>query len=156
MEMVGNREFSDYRDLSDDECHALIKSAKASLGDDLVILGHHYQRADVYQHADLKGDSLKLSRLASQADSEHIIFCGVHFMAEVADIMSKSSQKALLPDLAAGCSMADMANLSKVSRAWNELKSVLGSEMSVTPITYINSAADLKAFCGEHGGIVCT
>jgi quinolinate synthase len=156
MEMVGNREFSDYRDLSDDECHALIKSAKASLGDDLVILGHHYQRADVYQHADLKGDSLKLSRLASQADSEHIIFCGVHFMAEVADIMSKSSQKALLPDLAAGCSMADMANLSKVSRAWNELKTVLGSEMSVTPITYINSAADLKAFCGEHGGIVCT
>jgi quinolinate synthase len=93
MEMVSNRGFSDYRDLSDDECHTLIKNAKASLGDDLVILGHHYQRADVYQHADLKGDSLKLSRLASQADSEHIIFCGVHFMAEVADIMSKSSQK---------------------------------------------------------------
>ncbi|MDC1312004.1 quinolinate synthase NadA [Burkholderiales bacterium] len=156
MEIVGNTEFSNYRDLSDDECHELIKDAKASLGDDLVILGHHYQRADVYKHADLKGDSLKLSRLASQTDSEHIIFCGVHFMAEVADIMSKSSQKALLPDLAAGCSMADMANLSKVNRAWGELNTVLGDGMSVTPITYINSAADLKAFCGEHGGIVCT
>ncbi|MDA0237897.1 MAG: quinolinate synthase NadA [Proteobacteria bacterium] len=156
MELVTSRDFLDYRDRSDDECHRLIKRAKASLGDDLVILGHHYQRADVYQHADLKGDSLKLSKLASQTNSEHIIFCGVHFMAEVADIMSKRNQKALLPDLAAGCSMADMANLSKVNRAWTEIKSVLGEDMSVTPVTYINSAADLKAFCGEHDGIVCT
>ena len=156
MELVTSRDFLDYRDRSDEECHGLIKRAKASLGEDLVILGHHYQRADVYQHADLRGDSLKLSKLASQTNSEHIIFCGVHFMAEVADIMSKQNQKALLPDLAAGCSMADMANLSKVNRAWNELKSVLGEEMSVTPITYINSAADLKAFCGERDGIVCT
>ena len=101
MELVTSRDFLDYRDRSDEECHGLIKRAKASLGEDLVILGHHYQRADVYQHADLRGDSLKLSKLASQTNSEHIIFCGVHFMAEVADIMSKQNQKALLPDLAA-------------------------------------------------------
>ena len=156
MDSEVSRNFLDYRDLSDGECHGRIKSAKSQLGDYLVILGHHYQRADVYQHADLRGDSLKLSRLASETDSEHIIFCGVHFMAEVADIMSKPSQKALLPDLAAGCSMADMANLSKVNRAWSELEIVLGDEMSITPITYINSAADLKAFCGERDGIVCT
>ena len=98
MELVTSRDFLDYSDRSDEECHGLIKRAKASLGEDLVILGHHYQRADVYQHADLRGDSLKLSKLASQTNSEHIIFCGVHFMAEVADIMSKQNQKALLPD----------------------------------------------------------
>jgi quinolinate synthase len=121
-----------------------------------VILCHHYQRADVYQHADLTGDSLKLSRLASQTDSEYVVFCGVHFMAEVADIMSAPHQIAILPDLAAGCSMADMANLAKVERCWRELNEVLNAEEEVTPVTYINSAADLKAFCGEHGGIVCT
>jgi quinolinate synthase len=121
-----------------------------------VILGHHYQRADVYKHADLTGDSLKLSKLASQADADYIVFCGVHFMAEVADILSKPEQAVILPDMNAGCSMADMANLAKVERAWRELGAVLDPDQAITPVTYINSAADLKAFCGEHGGIVCT
>jgi quinolinate synthase len=122
-----------------------------------VLLCHHYQRADVYQYADLTGDSLKLSRLAAETDAEYIVFCGVHFMAEVADIMSKPHQQAILPDLAAGCSMADMANLAKVERCWRELTEVLETpDALITPVTYINSAADLKAFCGEHGGIVCT
>ena len=156
MELVAAREFLTYKELSVEECDARIHDAKRKLGTDLVILGHHYQRADVYRHADLRGDSLKLSRLASRTSAEFMVFCGVHFMAEVADIMSSDDQKSLLPDLEAGCSMADMANLSKVNRTWMELQNVMGDEPSVTPITYINSAADLKAFCGERGGIVCT
>ena len=128
----------------------------ARLGERAVILGHHYQRSDVYQYADLTGDSLKLSRLAAQTDAEYIVFCGVHFMAEVADFMSKPHQTSILPDLAAGCSMADMANLAKVERCWRELNDVLNADETVTPVTYINSAADLKAFCGTHGGIVST
>ena len=131
-------------------CQERIRAARAKLGKRAVILGHHYQRADVYQHADLTGDSLKLSKLASQTDSEYVIFCGVHFMAEVADIMTAPNQIAILPDLAAGCSMADMANLAKVARCWRELSQVLNAEEEITPVTYINSAADLKAFCGEH------
>ena len=149
-------DFVHYSQMPDAECHAHIGAARAALGKQLVILCHHYQRADVYQYADLTGDSLKLSRLASQADAKYIIFCGVHFMAEVADIMSKPDQISILPDLAAGCSMADMANLAKVERCWRELNAVLKAEEQVTPVTYINSAADLKAFCGRHGGIVCT
>ena len=149
-------DFALYSQMPDAECHARIRAARAALGSRLVMLCHHYQRADVYQYADLTGDSLKLSRLASQADAEYIIFCGVHFMAEVADIMSKPEQIAILPDLAAGCSMADMANLAKVERCWRELNEVLNADEVVTPVTYINSAADLKAFCGRHGGIVCT
>ncbi len=150
-------QFDRFNTLADDEAQARIRAARARLGKKAVLLCHHYQRADVYQHADLTGDSLKLSRLASQTDSEFIVFCGVHFMAEVADVMSAPTQTAILPDLAAGCSMADMANLAKVERCWRELNEVLGSaEALVTPVTYINSAADLKAFCGERGGIVCT
>ena len=148
--------FDRFRRLADDDCEKRIVDAKRALGDSAVILGHHYQRADVYKHADLTGDSLKLSKLASQTDAEFIVFCGVHFMAEVADILSKPYQKAILPDLSAGCSMADMANLAKVERAWREIGEVLDPDEKVTPVTYINSAADLKAFCGEHGGIVCT
>ncbi len=148
--------FDPFNSLSDAACHERIRVARAKLGKKAVILCHHYQRADVYQYADLTGDSLKLSRLASQTDSEYVIFCGVHFMAEVADIMTAPHQTAILPDLAAGCSMADMANLAKVERCWRELNEVLNAEEEVTPVTYINSAADLKAFCGEHGGIVCT
>jgi quinolinate synthase len=148
--------FDPFNKMSDEACQERIRVARAKLGKKAVILGHHYQRADVYQHADLTGDSLKLSRLASQTDSEYVIFCGVHFMAEVADIMTAPHQIAILPDLAAGCSMADMANLAKVERCWRELSEVLDAEEEVTPVTYINSAADLKAFCGEHGGIVCT
>jgi quinolinate synthase len=148
--------FERYSDLQDQDCEARIVAAKRRLGKRAVILGHHYQRADVYKHADLTGDSLKLSKLAAQTDADYIVFCGVHFMAEVADILSKPGQVSILPDLAAGCSMADMANLAKVERAWRELAEVLDPDEQVTPVTYINSAADLKAFCGEHGGIVCT
>jgi quinolinate synthase len=150
--------FQRFNSLPDAECQERIRAARARLGKRAVLLCHHYQRADVYQHADITGDSLKLSRLAAQTDAEYIVFCGVHFMAEVADIMSRPEQVAILPDLAAGCSMADMANLAKVERCWRELNDALEgqAEQTVTPVTYINSAADLKAFCGEHGGIVCT
>ena len=149
--------FDRFNALSDGDAHERIRAARARLGDKAVLLCHHYQRADVYQYADLTGDSLKLSRLAAETDAEYIVFCGVHFMAEVADIMSKPHQQAILPDLAAGCSMADMANLAKVERCWRELTEVLETpDALITPVTYINSAADLKAFCGEHGGIVCT
>ncbi|HEY0338492.1 MAG TPA: quinolinate synthase NadA, partial [Burkholderiales bacterium] len=148
--------FDQFKPLAADACEGRIVAAKKALGKRAVILGHHYQRADVYKHADLTGDSLRLAKLAAQTDAEYIVFCGVHFMAEVADILSKPHQKAILPDLSAGCSMADMANLAKVERAWREIGEVLDADQKVTPITYINSAADLKAFCGEHGGIVCT
>jgi quinolinate synthase len=148
--------FDRFKPLQDDACESRIVAAKAALGKRAVVLGHHYQRADVYKHADLTGDSLQLSRLASQTDADYIVFCGVHFMAEVADILSKPTQAAILPDMNAGCSMADMANLAKVERAWRELAEVLEPDEMITPVTYINSAADLKAFCGEHGGTVCT
>jgi quinolinate synthase len=148
--------FDSFKPLADEACEPRIRAARTALGERAVILGHHYQRADVYRHADLTGDSLQLSRLAAETEAQYIVFCGVHFMAEVADILSKPDQVAILPDLSAGCSMADMANLSKVERAWRELSTVLDPDEHVTPVTYINSAADLKAFCGEHGGIVCT
>jgi len=149
-------QFEPFNALSDQAAAARIEAARAKLGKRAVLLCHHYQRADVYAHADITGDSLKLSRLAAQSDAEFIVFCGVHFMAEVADILSRPDQIAILPDLAAGCSMADMASLAKVERCWRELATVLVPDESVTPVTYINSAADLKAFCGAHGGIVCT
>ncbi len=142
--------------LDEAACRERIEAAKSALGDRLIILGHHYQREEVFRHADVSGDSLKLSQVAANSQAEYIVFCGVHFMAEVADILSRPEQLAILPDLAAGCSMADMANLAKVERAWRELGEVLDTEQSLTPVTYINSAADLKAFCGRHGGIVCT
>jgi len=148
--------FDRFKPLADDACDERIRAARAALGNKAVILGHHYQRADVYKYADLTGDSLQLSKLAAQTDSQYIVFCGVHFMAEVADILSKPQQVTILPDLGAGCSMADMASLAKVERAWREIATVLDPDQHVTPVTYINSAADLKGFCGEHGGIVCT
>ncbi len=138
------------------DCDERIRVAKEKLGDRVAILGHHYQREEVFRHADFSGDSLKLSRLAAQSQAEYIVFCGVHFMAEVADIVSRPGQVSILPDLAAGCSMADMASFAKVERAWRELGEVLDPDAHITPVTYINSAADLKAFCGRHGGIVCT
>ncbi len=146
----------DYALLEDPDCAARIVAAKEQLGERVVILGHHYQRDEVFRHADFTGDSLKLSREAARSGAEYIVFCGVHFMAEVADILSRPEQVSILPDLAAGCSMADMADLARVERCWQELGQVLEVESEVTPITYINSAADLKAFCGRHGGIVCT
>jgi quinolinate synthase len=146
----------DYALLDDAECETRIDAAKRKLSDHCVILGHHYQRDEVFRHADLTGDSLKLSREAAKSGAEYIVFCGVHFMAEVADILSRPDQIAILPDLAAGCSMADMANLPAVERSWRELSQILDPDATITPVTYINSAADLKAFCGRHGGIVCT
>ena len=148
--------FAEYQRLSDEACQDRIVAAKAALGKRLAILGHHYQRDEVYRHADFTGDSLRLSRLAASSEADYIVFCGVHFMAEVADILSRPEQISILPDPAAGCSMADMASLAKVERAWRELRTVLDPDETVTPVTYINSAADIKAFCGEHGGIVCT
>ncbi len=148
--------FEQYFSIDDEACDKRIDAAKQKLGDDLVILGHHYQRNEVFKHADFSGDSLKLSRNAAESDAQYIVFCGVHFMAEVADILSRPDQIAILPDLAAGCSMADMANRVNVDRAWQEMSEVLDPDEMITPITYINSAADLKSFCGKHGGIVCT
>jgi quinolinate synthase len=145
-----------YALLDDEECEQRILAAKEKLGDRLIILGHHYQRDEVFQHSDFTGDSLKLSRAAAESKAEYIVFCGVHFMAEVADILSRPDQISIIPDMAAGCSMADMANLAKVNKAWRELSSVIEPDECVTPVTYINSAADLKSFCGSHGGIVCT
>ena len=145
-----------YASLSDEDCEKRIAAARQALGDRLCILGHHYQRDEVFRHADFSGDSLKLSRQAAQSDAEYIVFCGVHFMAEVADIITRPEQVVMLPDLSAGCQMADMADLDQVERAWRELNSVLDADAEITPVTYINSAANLKAFCGEHSGIVCT
>jgi len=146
----------DYALLDDTDCEQRIIAAKRALGDRCIILGHHYQRDEVFRHADIAGDSLKLSKYAADAKADTIVFCGVHFMAEVADILSRPQQTVMLPDLAAGCSMADMANLANVERCWRELSQIIDAENTVTPVTYINSAADLKAFCGRHEGIVCT
>ncbi|MFM9912222.1 MAG: quinolinate synthase NadA [Methylophilaceae bacterium] len=148
--------FERFQAAEDDFCQERILAAKEKLGERLVILGHHYQQEGVYRHSHHTGDSLKLSRAAADCDAEFIVFLGVHFMAEVADILSHPDQIAILPDLAAGCSMADMANLSKVERCRRELAEHYDFDAVFTPVTYINSAADLKAFCGEHGGIVCT
>ena len=145
-----------YASLDDRDCDNRIIEAKKILGERVVILGHHYQRDEVFKHADFSGDSLKLSREAAKSNAEYIVFCGVHFMAEVADIISRPEQVSILPDLSAGCAMADMADLDQVEHAWAELSSVLDAEQSITPVTYINSAANLKSFCGRHGGVVCT
>ncbi len=145
-----------YASLNDEDCDKRIIRARQALGDRVVILGHHYQRDEIFKHADYSGDSLKLSRQAADSSAEYIVFCGVHFMAEVADIISRPEQVSILPDLSAGCAMADMADLEQVQRAWDELNSVLNADEYITPVTYINSAANLKSFCGRHGGIVCT
>jgi len=152
---VSTISFDRFNVLADNEAQERIRAARARLGERAVLLCHHYQRADVYQHADLTGDSLKLARLASQTDAEYIVFCGVHFMAESADILTGDHQKVVLPDLNAGCSMADMADIDSVEEAWESIAEITDIER-VLPITYMNSAADLKAFVGEHGGSVCT
>jgi quinolinate synthase len=138
-------------DLIDD-----IRRIRAELDGKVLILGHHYQREEVFAFAQVSGDSLKLSQEAAKTRVPYIIFCGVHFMAETADILTGDDQTVILPDPAAGCSMADMADSEQVAACWQELATVLDPEAAVTPVTYINSAATLKAFCGEHGGIVCT
>ena len=143
--------------LADDEMDDRIAAAKAALGNRLVILGHHYQRDEVIKFADYTGDSLKLARAAaSRGAAEYIVFCGVHFMAESADILRGPHQKVVLPDLAAGCSMADMAAPDQLDMSWRELEQMGVDTSSVIPVTYINSSAAIKAFCGEHGGVVCT
>jgi quinolinate synthase len=136
-----------------------IRAARKALGRDLVILGHHYQRDEVIRFADFRGDSYKLSQEAAKAGGRYIVFCGVHFMAESADILARPAQIVILPDLNAGCSMADMADISQVEDCWEQLvRAGLTTEegQGVTPITYINSTAAIKAFVGEHGGVVCT
>ena len=130
--------------------------AKAALGDRLFVLGHHYQRDEVIRYADVTGDSFKLARdAAARPDAPYIVFCGVHFMAESADILTSDEQTVILPDLAAGCSMADMARIQQVEAAWDALTDAGVAETTV-PVTYMNSSADIKAFCGKHGGAVCT
>jgi quinolinate synthase len=153
----------EYRTASDAELHERIERAKATLGDRVVVLGHFYQRDEVVRHADFLGDSFQLANAAlTRPDAEAIVFCGVHFMAETADILARDDQRVVLPNLAAGCSMADMADIDSVEAAWAELAAVYGTEpdadgrVPVIPVTYMNSAADLKAFCGRNGGIVCT
>ena len=144
-----------YLRLTDAEMEIRIAAARAALGDRLVILGHHYQRDEVIRYADCTGDSLKLARFAaSQQAADYIVFCGVHFMAESADILAAPHQQVVLPDLAAGCSMADMAAIDQLETAWEELTAL--GVTGVVPVTYINSTAAIKAFCGRHGGIVCT
>ena len=143
--------------LNAEETDARIATARSCLADDLVILGHHYQRDEIIKHADFRGDSYKLAKDATRRpDADFIVFCGVHFMAESADILTPDHQRVILPNLAAGCSMADMANAFQVRNCWRDLEKVLGANMRVIPVTYINSAANLKAFVGERGGTVCT
>jgi len=141
---------------SDPDLVARAEAAKAALGSRVFVLGHHYQRDEVIRFADVTGDSFKLARdAAARPEAEFIVFCGVHFMAESADILTSPDQKVILPDLAAGCSMADMARISQVEDAWDALVEA-GVADDVVPVTYMNSSADIKAFCGKHGGVVCT
>ncbi len=148
---------TEYASVPAEELFERTVAAKKALGGRALILGHNYQRDDVIVHADLRGDSLLLSRLAAdRSQYPYVVFCGVHFMAETADIVSRSGQTVILPDLAAGCSMADMAAIEQVDQCWEELGRVLRVEEEVMPAVYVNSAAILKAFCGEHGGITCT
>ena len=159
-------ELKPYKSLSNDELTARIQAARKELGPKLLILGHHYQQDEVIALADLRGDSYGLSQNAADStECRYIVFCGVHFMAETADILANRPEKlaerggvrvpVVLPDLAAGCSMADMAGINQIEDAWDQLGEILDTE-DITPVTYINSAASLKAFVGRHGGIVCT
>ncbi|MBK5238240.1 MAG: quinolinate synthase NadA [Actinomycetales bacterium] len=154
---------SEYKTATNDELHERIRIAKETLGERVVILGHFYQREEVVRHADYLGDSFQLAVAAkNRPEAEAIIFCGVHFMAETADILSSANQAVILPNLAAGCSMADMADIDSVTQCWEELTALYGTEpdasgrVPIIPVTYMNSSAALKGFCGENGGIVCT
>jgi quinolinate synthase len=144
-----------YLSLPDDSMDERIAAARAKLGSTTILLGHHYQRDEVIRFADFTGDSYKLSKIASETDAKYIVFCGVHFMAESADVLGHDGQQVILPDLNAGCSMADMAEISQVENCWDALER-LGLASEIVPITYMNSAAVIKAFCGENGGLVCT
>ena len=159
-------DLANYKTLEPEELIARITEVRRQMGDSLLILGHHYQQDQVVEHTDLRGDSYQLSEMAAQSDAcRSIVFCGVHFMAETADILANRPEKlesrggqrvrVILPDMAAGCSMADMAAIAQVEAAWEDMSEVIDTER-VIPVTYINSAASLKAFCGRNGGIVCT
>jgi quinolinate synthase len=148
-----------YLVLPDNSMDARIAAAKAALGDDCIVLGHHYQRDEVVRFSDYQGDSYRLSQIAAEARAKYIVFCGVHFMAESADVLGRDGQVVILPDLNAGCSMADMAEITQVEDCWEQLQRlgvVTADDKGVTPLTYMNSTAAIKAFCGERGGAVCT
>jgi quinolinate synthase len=145
----------DYLALPDHTMDERIERARAKLGSTTLLLGHHYQRDEVIRFADATGDSYKLSRIAAETDAKYIVFCGVHFMAESADVLGHEGQQVILPDLNAGCSMADMAEISQVEACWEALER-LGLADDTLPLTYMNSTAAIKAFCGERGGLVCT
>ena len=145
----------DYLALPDYTMDGRIAEARAKLGATALLLGHHYQRDEVIRFADATGDSYKLSRIAAETDAMYIVFCGVHFMAESADILGHAGQQVILPDLNAGCSMADMAEISQVEACWEALEGI-GLADDIVPLTYMNSTAAIKAFCGERGGLVCT
>lgn len=166
IEPSAQLELTPYKSLENNLLSKRIAAIREQMGERLLILGHHYQQDEVIQHSDLRGDSYQLSQLAaSSSDCRYIVFCGVHFMAETADILANRPEKlveregdrvtVVLPDMAAGCSMADMAAIDQVETAWEDMGEVIDTS-DVTPVTYINSAASLKAFCGRHGGIVCT
>jgi quinolinate synthase len=145
-----------YVDATEEDLTRRIAAARAKLGDELLILGHHYQRDEVYRWADATGDSFKLAQHAQDhPEARWIVFCGVHFMAESADVLTNDDQIVILPDLNAGCSMADMADTDQVTDCWDDLAATVGTDR-IIPITYMNSSAALKAFVGEHGGAVCT
>jgi quinolinate synthase len=159
-------ELAPYKPLEKEELSARIAAVREELGEELLVLGHHYQQDEVVEFADLRGDSYQLSQMAAESrNCRSIVFCGVHFMAETADILANRPEKlaerdgrritVVLPDMAAGCSMADMAAIDQVEAAWEDLGEVIDTD-DIVPVTYINSAASLKAFCGKHGGIVCT
>jgi len=155
MEKGVGCDFDNYLLVPDNTLDERIAAAKAKLGNDVVILGHHYQRDEVVKFSDYRGDSLKLSQQAAAVDGKYIVFCGVHFMAESADILRREHQVVVLPDLNAGCSMADMADIGQVEACWSELGGVIDTS-KVIPVTYMNSTAAIKSFTGERGGSVCT
>jgi quinolinate synthase len=146
-----------YLVMPDESMDARIASAREKLAGDAIILGHHYQRDEVIRFADFTGDSYKLSKAASETNAKYMVFCGVHFMAETADILAQPWQQVMLPDLNAGCSMADMAEIGQVENCWESLERLrMTAGVGILPLTYMNSAANIKAFCGERGGLVCT
>jgi quinolinate synthase len=146
-----------YLSMPDDSMDARIAAAREKLAGDVIILGHHYQRDEVIRFADITGDSYRLSKAASETKAKYMVFCGVHFMAETADILAQPWQQVVLPDLNAGCSMADMAEIGQVENCWDALERLgMTAGEGILPLTYMNSAANIKAFCGERGGLVCT
>jgi len=154
-EAGSNCSLEDYLALPDHTMDARIAAARAKLGTTTLLLAHHYQRDEIVRFADATGDSFKLSKIAAESDAKYIVFCGVHFMAESADVLGHPGQQVILPDLNAGCSMADMAEISQVEACWEALEQ-LGVADDTVPLTYMNSTAAIKAFCGERGGLVCT